>query len=147
MPRDPGFHPIWLTLAPGKGGYRLADMFGIVSQAKRVQVRLKALAQLNLELAKIEGKRRGTALGIAVGLAVAAAVLVFYAIGFLFATAAVALNENIALWLSLLVVAGAILVAAVIAIVVARSFAKKISLPSPAVDEAERTLETLRTHA
>ena len=122
-------------------------MFGIVSQAKRVQVRLKALAQLNLELAKIEGKRRGTALGIAVGLAVAAAVLVFYAIGFLFATAAVALNEDLALWLSLLVVAGAILVAAVIAIVVARSFAKKISLPSPAVDEAERTIKTLQTHA
>ena len=33
-------------------------MFGIVSQAKRVQARMKALALLNLELAKVEGKRR-----------------------------------------------------------------------------------------
>ena len=122
-------------------------MFGVVGQARRVQVRLKALAQLNLELAKIEGKRRAIALGIAVGLAVAALVLVFYAIGFLFASAAVALNEDLALWLSLLVVAGAILVLEVIAVVVARSFAKKVSSPSPAVDEAERTVKTLQTHA
>ena len=122
-------------------------MFGVVGRARRVQVRLKALAQLNLELAKIEGKRRAIALGIAVGLAVAAAVLVFYAIGFLFASAAVALNADLALWLSLLVVAGAILVVAVIAVVVARSFAKKVSSPSPSLDEAERTVETLRTHA
>jgi beta-lactamase regulating signal transducer with metallopeptidase domain len=122
-------------------------MFGVVGQARRVQVRLQALAQLNLELAKIEGKRRAIALGIAVGLAVAARVLLFYAIGFLFSSAAVALNAGLALWLSLLVVAGAILVVAVIAVVVARSFAKKVSSPSPAVDEAERTVETLRTHA
>jgi membrane protein implicated in regulation of membrane protease activity len=122
-------------------------MFGVVSQAKRVQARLKALAQLNLELAKIEGKRRSTALGVAVGLAAAAAVLVVYAVGFLFAAAAVALNADLALWLSLLVVAGALIVGALIAVLVARSFAKRISAPSDAVDETERTVETLRTHA
>ena len=122
-------------------------MFGIVSQAQRVQARLKALAQLNLELAKIEGKRKTIALGITVGLAFAAAVLVVYAIGFLFAAAAVALNAELALWLSLLVVAGAILVVAVIAVVVATSFAKQVSSPSQAVDETERTVTTLRTHA
>jgi 4-amino-4-deoxy-L-arabinose transferase-like glycosyltransferase len=122
-------------------------MFGVVGRARRVQVRLQALAQLNLELAKIEGKRRAIALGIAAGLAVAALVLVFYAIGFLSASAAVALNADLALWLSLLVVAGAILVVAVIAVVMARGFATRVSSPSPAVDEAERTVKTVRTHA
>ena len=122
-------------------------MFGVVSQAKRVQARLKVLAQLNIELAKIEGKRRSTALGVAVGLAAAAAVLVVYAVGFLLAAAAVALNADLALWLSLLVVASALLVGAVIAVLAARSFVKKISAPSDALDETERTVETLRTHA
>jgi uncharacterized protein YoxC len=51
------------------------------------------------------------------------------------------------LWLSLVVVAGAIIVVAVIAAVVAMSFAKKVSSPSSAVDEAERTVRTLQTHA
>ena len=140
------FHPIWMTLAAERR-VSLARMFGIVTCARRVQVRLKALAQLNLELAKIEGKRRAIALGIAVGLAVAAAVLVFYAVGFLFASAVVALNADLALWLSLLVVAGAIIVVAVIAAVVAMSFAKKLSSPSSAVDEVERTVRTLQAHA
>ena len=112
-----------------------------------MQARLKALAQLNLELAKIEGRQRSTALGVAVGLAAAAAVLVVYAVGFLFAAAAAALNIDLALWLSLLVVAAAILIGAVIAALVAMSFAKKVSAPSQAVDETERTVETLRIHA
>ena len=47
---------------------KLEGMFGIVSQAKRVQERLVSLAQLNLELAKLEGKRKAAALGIAIGL-------------------------------------------------------------------------------
>ena len=122
-------------------------MFGVVSQAQRVQARLKALAQLNLELAKIEGKRRSTALGVAAGLAVAAVVLVAYAIGFLFAAAAVALNAELALWLALVIVAVAILVGAGIAGFLAMRFAKKVSAPSQALDETERTVETVRIHA
>jgi len=121
-------------------------MFG-VSHAQRVQVRLKALAQLTLELAKIEGRRKAIALGIAAGLAVAAVVLVVYAIGFLFTAAAVALNAKLALWLSLVVVAGAILVLASIAVGVALHFARKLSSPLQAVDEAKRTVETLKSHA
>ena len=104
-------------------------MLGIVTQARRVQARITSLVQLNLELAKVEGKRKATALGIALGLAGLAAVLVLYAIGFLFATAAVALNGELALWASLLIVAGAILVFAAIAAFVAMRYAKKVSPP------------------
>ena len=58
--------------------------------------------------------------------------LVLYAIGFLFAAAAVALNEDLALWLALVVVAGAIVLLAVILAFVAMQFAKKVSAPSVA---------------
>ena len=122
-------------------------MLGIVTQARRVQARITSLVQLNLELAKVEGKRKATALGIALGLAGLAAVLVLYAIGFLFATAAVALNGELALWASLLIVAGAILVFAAIAALVAMRYAKKVSPPAEAIDEAKRTVTTLRSHA
>jgi len=122
-------------------------VLGIVSQAKRVRARMKALAQLNLELAKVEGKQRATALGIVVALAVLAAVFVLYAVGFLFAAAAVVLDEQLALWLSLLVVAVAILLLAAVAGFVAVRYAKKVSGPSETIEETERTIETVRTHA
>ena len=122
-------------------------MLGIVTQARRVRARLTSLVQLNLELAKIEGKQKATALGIALALAGLAAVLVLYAIGFLFAAAAVGLNAEVALWASLLIVAGAILLFAVVAGLLAMRFAKKVSPPAQAIDEAERTVTTLRSHA
>ena len=122
-------------------------MLGIVTQAQRVQARLKSLVQLNIELAKVEGKRRATALGIALGLAGLAALLVLYAVGFLFAAAAVGLNEELALWLSLLVVAIALIVVAVVLVLVASRFAKKVSPPSEALEETKRTVETVKSHA
>ncbi len=122
-------------------------MLGIVTQAQRVQARLKSLVQLNIELAKVEGKRRAIALGVALGLAVLAAVLVLYAVGFLFAAAAVGIAEELPLWLSLLIVAIALLLFAVVAVLVASRFAKKVSPPSEAVEEAKRTVETVQTHA
>ena len=122
-------------------------MLGIVSQAKRVAVRMENLARLNLELAKVEGQEKATALGIALGLAVLAAVFVAYAVGFLFAAAAAGLSEALDLWLSLLLVAVAILALAAVAVLVAVRFARKASVPSEAVDETKRTIETVRTHA
>jgi hypothetical protein len=49
----------------------------------------------------------------------------------------------------LLIVAGGILLVAVIAALVASSFAKKVSLsaPSETIDETKRTVKTLQTHA
>ncbi len=122
-------------------------MLGIVTQAQRVQARLKSLVQLNIELAKVEGKRKAIALGIALGLAVLAAVLVLYAVGFLFAAAAVGIAEALPLWLSLLIVAIALLLFAVIAGLVAARFAKKVSPPSEAIEETKRTVETVKSHA
>ena len=84
-------------------------MFGVAAQVKAVQTRMRSLAALNLELAKLEGKQKETAVGVAGGLAALAAVLIVYAIGFVFAAIAAGLNEGLSLWLSLLIVAAMLL--------------------------------------
>ena len=122
-------------------------MFGW-TRSRAVTRRLQTLVQLNLELAKPEGKQKATALGVAGGLAVLAALLVVYAIGFVFASAAAGLSEAVPLWLALLIVAGVIVLLAAIAGYLAVRSARKASPPTPsqAIEEAERTIETLRDH-
>jgi hypothetical protein len=124
-------------------------MRGIFTQAKHVRTRLTSLAQLNIELAKLEGKKKATAIGIAVGLGVLAAVLVVYAIGFVFASAAAGLSEALPLWLSLLIVALVLFAVAAIAGLIAMRLVKKALPPTPtqAIDEAKLTVETLKSHA
>jgi H+/Cl- antiporter ClcA len=123
-------------------------MFGFVARTRSVKQRAESLVRLNLELAKLEAKKKVAALGVAAGLALLAVVLVVYAIGFAFATAAAGISEALPLWLSLLIVTGLILLLAAIAGLLAARFAKKASPPRPAqaIEEAERTVETLRSH-
>ncbi len=123
-------------------------MFGFVARAKSVKQRSQSLLQLNLELAKLEAKQKVKALGIAGGLAFLAVVLVVYAIGFAFATAAAGISEALPVWLSLLIVTGLIFLFAAIAGLLARRFARKASPPKPeqAIAEAERTVDALRSH-
>ena len=123
-------------------------MFGLISEAKAIKGRVQTLVQLNLELAKLEGKQKATSLGVAGGLGIAAAVLVIYGIGFAFATAAAGLSEAFPLWLSLLIVTAIILLVAAILGFLARRFARKAVPPKPemAIEEAERTIGTLQSH-
>ena len=123
-------------------------MFGFAARTKAVTRRIQSLAQLNIELAKAEGKQKATALGMAGALGAVAAVLVIYAIGFAFATAAAGLSEALPLWLSLLIVTGVILVLAAVAGLLARQSARKASpaKPSQAIEEAQQTVEALRSH-
>jgi H+/Cl- antiporter ClcA len=123
-------------------------MFGFVERTKSIKQRGQSLVRLNLELAKLEAKQKATALGVAGGLGAVAGVLVVYAIGFAFATAAAGLSEALPLWLSLLIVTGIILLLAAVAGLLAARFAKKASPPKPsqAIEEAERTIETLQSH-
>jgi putative superfamily III holin-X len=124
------------------------EMFGLLARAKAVKKRTLSLAQLNLELAKLEGKQKATEIGIGAGLGAVAGVLVVYGIGFAFAAAAAGLSEAISLWLSLLIVAGILLGLAAIAGFLAMRFVKKASPPTPtqALEEASRTLETFEGH-
>ena len=111
-------------------------------------MRMRSLAALNLELAKLEGKQKAAAVGVAGGLAAVAAVLIVYAIGFVFAAIAAGLNEGLSLWLSLLIVAAMLLLTAALAGFLAlRSFRKASpAKPVQAIEEAERTLGTLQSN-
>ena len=123
-------------------------MFGLLARAKLVKKRTLSLVQLNLELAKLEGKQKATQVGIGAGLGAVAAVLVVYGIGFAFAALAAGLSETISLWLSLLIVAGILFVVAAIAGFLAVRFVRKASPPTPsqALEEASRTIETFEGH-
>lgn len=123
-------------------------MFGVVARAKAVKKRTLSLAQLNVELAKQEGKQKATAIGTGAGLGAGAGVLLVYAIGFAFAALAAGLSETISLWLSLLIVAGILFLAAAIAGFLAVRFVRKASPPKPsqALEEAARTLQTFEGH-
>jgi hypothetical protein len=123
-------------------------MFGLLAEARTVTQRLQSLAQLNLELAKLEGKQKATALGVAGGLAIVAGILVAYAIGFAFASVAAGLNEALPLWLSLLIVTGVLFLSAALAGYLALRSARKAAPPTPsqAIEEAGRTIETLQSH-
>jgi membrane protein implicated in regulation of membrane protease activity len=121
-------------------------MLGVFTQINAVRRRTQSLAKLNLELAQVELKEKATALGIAGGLAAGAAALVFYAIGFGFAAAAAGLAEALPLWLSLLIVTGALLLAAAILGLLAKRSARRASPPQPsqAIDEMRQTLNGVR---
>jgi membrane protein implicated in regulation of membrane protease activity len=119
-------------------------MFGVLTRAKAVKKRTLSLARLNVELAKLEGKQKATAIGTGAGLGAGAGVLLVYAIGFAFAALAAGLSEAISLWLSLLIVAGILFLAAAIAAYLAVRFFRKAApaTPAQALEEAARTLET-----
>jgi membrane protein implicated in regulation of membrane protease activity len=122
-------------------------MFGVLTRAKAVKKRTLSLARLNVELAKLEGKQKATAIGTGAGLGAGAGVLLVYAIGFAFAALAAGLSEAISLWLSLLIVAGILFLAAAIAAYLAVRFFRKASpaAPAQALEEAARTLETFES--
>jgi len=124
-------------------------MLRAVADARAVQRRLRSLAKLNLELAKLEGQQKATAMVIAAGLGVVALVLVLYAIGFGFAAATAALELTLPLWASLLIVAGIILLVAAILVFLALRFVHKALPPKPtqAIEEGQRTIETVKSHA
>ena len=123
-------------------------MLGVFAQMNAVRRQLASLVALNIELAKLEGKQKAAALGVAGALAAVAAALLFYGIGFALAAAAAGLAEALSLWLSLLIVAGAIFLLAAILGLLAIRFAKKASPPEPsqARREAELTMRSLRSN-
>jgi protein-S-isoprenylcysteine O-methyltransferase Ste14 len=123
-------------------------VFGVVARVKEVKKRTLSLVQLNLELAKLEGKQKATAVGVAGGLAALAALLIVYAIGFAFAAIAAGLSETLSLWLSLLIVAGLLVLVAAIAGYLAMRYIRKATPPKPAqaIEEADSTLQTLKAH-
>ena len=93
----------------------------VVAAAREVAERASAITRLELELAKLELKRKAGELGAGVGLAIGAAVLLVYAIAFLFAAAAAGIATALPWWGALLIVFGALVLIAVVLVLVAEA--------------------------
>jgi hypothetical protein len=119
---------------------------GIGAAAKQVAEHARTLVQLETELAQLELKRKAGELGSGAVLGVAAAVTALFAVGFLLATAAVALDSFLPLWLSLLIVGAALLLAVVFLGAAARDKIQRGSPPVPelALAEAKLTADALK---
>jgi uncharacterized membrane protein YqjE len=121
---------------------------GVGAAAKQVAEHASTLARLELELAGLELKQKAGSFGVGLGLGVGAAVVAFYAVGFLFATAAVALAIVVDPWLAVLIVALGLFAVAALLGLLAVSRIKKATPPVPeqAIREAKLTSEALRSN-
>lgn len=127
----------------------MASNKGIMRATREVVERARSVAQLQVELALQEIKRKLAKIGLGLGLAVGAAMVAFYAIGFFFAAAAAGLATAIPLWASLLIVGAVlIMITALLLALAIRSFkAGAPPVPKQAIEEAKVTTETVRSNA
>ena len=119
---------------------------GLGAAARIVSERASSIVRLELQLAAAELKKKVASLGIGIALFVVAAFLGLFALGFAFATIAVALAIVLDTWLALLIVtAGLLLVAGLLVVVGLRKLRKGTPLvPEQAIEEAKLTSEALR---
>lgn len=121
---------------------------GVGTAAKQVAEHASALAKLELELAGLELKQKVGALGAGVGLGIGAALVAVYAVGFLFATIAVALALVVDAWLALLLVTfGLFAATATLGLLAVRRIKRGTPpIPELAIREAKLTTEALRAN-
>jgi hypothetical protein len=121
---------------------------GLGAAAKDVAEHASAIARLEVELAKLEVKRKLAALGLGIGLLAAAVAIGLYGLGFLFATITAALATFLPVWLSLLIVTLVLLgAAALLAFLGMRSVDRgSPPVPKQAIDEAKLTSQALKSN-
>ncbi len=121
---------------------------GVGTAAKQVAEHASTLAKLEIELAGLELKRKAGAFGAGVGLGIGAAVVALYAVGFLFATVAVALATVLDLWLAvLLVTVGLFALTATLGLLAVMRFKRATPpVPEQAIREAKLTTEALKAN-
>src|SRR5439155_7978368 len=111
---------------------------GLGATARRIAERASSVVRLEIELAKLELQRKVKALGLGIGLALGAAVMLLFGLGFGLAAFASGLETTLSTWLSLLIVAGSLLLAAGLLGGLAASAFRRGSPPVPeqAIEEA-----------
>jgi hypothetical protein len=121
---------------------------GLGAAAKDVAEHASAIARLEIELAKLEVKKKLAALGLGIGLLAAAVAIGLYGIGFLFATITAALATFLPVWLSLLIVTLVLFgAAALLAFLGVRSIDRgSPPVPKQAIDEAKLTSQALKSN-
>ena len=127
---------------------RAAEGPGVGTSAKQVAEHASTLAKLELELAGLELKKKVGAFGAGVGLGIGAAIVGVYAVGFLFATVAVALATFLDAWLAvLLVTVGLFALAAILGLLALARFKRAAPpVPEQAIREAKLTTEALKAN-
>ena len=123
-----------------------ADRGGLGAAFKNVAEHAGTWFRLERELAALEVKKKMTSLGLGIGLGFGALVVGLYAIGFLLATIAAALDTFMPRWLSLLAVTLLLLVTAGVLGALAIGRIKKGTPPVPkqAIQEAKLTRSALK---
>jgi Putative Actinobacterial Holin-X, holin superfamily III len=114
--------------------------------AKLVADKASAIVRLELALAAAEVKRKLGKLGVGIGLVGGAALFALFALGFGLATIASALATTLPMWLSLLIVAGGLVVLATIlgGLGVRNLQQGSPPVPEQAIVEAKLTTEALK---
>jgi hypothetical protein len=113
--------------------------------ARHLVTHARTLVQLEVELAKLEVRRKGREMAAGLGSGAAAAYLASLMVLFLLLGAAAGLATTLPVWESFLIVAGGLAILATIVGLVARSLLKKGAPPIPdqAIEEAKRTKEAV----
>ena len=132
-----GSEPAVSTDTPGQS---------VGDSAKQVADHAKSLVGLEVELAKVELQRKLANVGAGAALLAAAAVAALFALGFLLATVAAALDTFMPRWLSLLAVGLVLLLTAAIVGMVGVMRLQRGSPPTPeqAIHEAKLTTSALK---
>jgi len=114
--------------------------------AERIADYARRFVQLELELAKLELKRKVAALGLGIGLLAGAALLGLFAFAFGLATIAAGFATFLATWAALLIVAGGlVLLVGTLAAAGLLSMRKSVPpIPELALHEAKLTKEALK---
>jgi hypothetical protein len=119
---------------------------GLSGATKRVAEHAREFVRLELQLASAELKKKAAAVGVGLGLTGGAAILAFLALCFGLAAAAAGIATALAVWESLLIVCGALVLIAATLGYIGVAMLKKGTQPLPeqAVEEARLTTEALR---
>lgn len=119
---------------------------GLSDAARRVADSAREFVRLEVELAMAELKAKAAALGAGLGVLAAAAMFAFLALCFALAAAAAGMSTTLAVWESLLIMFGALVLLAGILGAVGAVLLRKASNPVPeqAIEEAQITTEALR---
>ena len=121
-------------------------MNGLSGAAQRVADHARQFVRLELQLATAELKRKVAALGVGAALLLGAALFGFLGLCFGLAAAAAGLATTLAVWLSLLIVGGALFLLTLLLAAIGYLMLQKGTKPMPeqAVEEARLTTEALR---
>jgi F0F1-type ATP synthase membrane subunit a len=122
------------------------DSQGVGAAVKQVAEHTSSIVRLELELAALELKKKVVSLGFGIGFGLGAAVMLVFMVAFAYAAIGAALALVMPTWAALLVVAGILLLQALLFAFLALNRIKKGTPPVPeqAIQEAKLTTEALK---